>query len=217
MPNVIAVVGPFRSGTSCVAGILHTLGVSMGRYFPPSAPANQKGFYEAVNLRKICTQMYPDITAETLSSPMDFNTRVALLQQHIDFRKNDSDPLGVKHPALCLMVPEMAEAWPGVKVVSVSRDIESVIESMGQPRLFPRLTVEQRRMIVERMVNTRDEAITSQGIATIRLQYNDVLSNPAETVSNLIAFCGINPAQDKIDAAVAFVDSNLCHHEVTNG
>jgi len=220
MTQVIAVVGPFRSGTSCVAGMLHTLGVSMGKRFPPNAPVNAKGFFEAVHLRRICAWIYPNQRAQELAPAVGFDQRVQMLKQHIEFRTGDSNPLGVKHPDLCVMVPEMAEAWPGVKIVSVTRDLDAVVASMNQPGLFPRMPEEQRRSVASRMIATRDADIARLNAPCLCLNFADVLDDPQRTVDQLVAFAGISPTTEQTAAAVAFVDKSLCHFdlsEVTHG
>ena len=207
MPQVIAVVGPFRSGTSCVAGMLHTLGVSMGQTFPRSAPANQKGFFECQHLRGFLSRVFvwPTLSERKVQA----DECVKMFCKNIALRSDDSDPIGVKHPALCLLVPEMAEAWPELKIVSVNRDIESVVKSMGSPGLFPRMPEEKKRELIERMIATRDADIERLKIPTLSLDYADVLANPAKAVNDLIAFADIPPSPDR---AAAFVDPNLCHN-----
>jgi hypothetical protein len=213
MPNVIAVVGPFRSGTSCVAGMLHTLGVSMGRRFPTPAPVNSKGFFEAMDLRRICAQVYRTPMAPEVTSAIDFDQRVRMLQQHVTFRSGDSDPLGVKHPDLCVMVPEMAQAWPGVKVVSVTRSVGDVVASMTQARIFPMITEDQKRAAISQMISTRDADIERLNIPCLCLNYADVLADPQQVVDQLVDFVGISPTPEQTVAAVAFVDKTLCHFE----
>ena len=211
-PQVIAVVGPFRSGTSCIAGVLHTLGVSMGRQFMPSAPANSKGFFEAIGLRKICGMIYPRALVVQDESSMPLEKRVQMLRQHIQRRIGDSDPLGVKHPTLCLMVPEMVEAWPGVKIVSVTRSVDDAIASMNRPGLFPMASEEQRRASIQHMLDVRDKNIEAWKVEHLDVNYKDALTDPQAIVDALIGFAGIQPTESQMKAAVEFIDQDLCHH-----
>lgn len=52
--NAIFVIGVPRSGTSCICGILHRLGVRMTlNEFIPASNANPTGFYEDKEILKI--------------------------------------------------------------------------------------------------------------------------------------------------------------------
>jgi len=195
--------------------MLHTLGVSMGKRFMPNSKNNQKGFFEAIGLRRDLARMVRSPLSENPVIGNDFDGRVNVLRQHVELRKGDSDPLGAKHPHLCLLVPEMAEAWPGVKVVTVTRDLDTVMESMKNSRMFPRANIDNWRAGLERMITTRDADAAKLNVPVLALNYADVLANPAKTVDDLIAFAGISPASEQKEAAVAFVDQELCHHPST--
>src|SRR5690606_19794006 len=56
-PPFVAVVGLHSSGSSCLAGVLHHLGVHMGNTFTRSK-FNGIG-YEAVSLAKLCERAVP--------------------------------------------------------------------------------------------------------------------------------------------------------------
>lgn len=54
MPLVIAVIGLPRTGTSCIAGVLHKLGIAAGTFFSPPNLNNPKGNFEDMQLKRIC-------------------------------------------------------------------------------------------------------------------------------------------------------------------
>ena len=49
----VIVIGCYRTGTSAVAGVLHHLGVSMGKSFDPPAKSNPKGFFEDLDFKNL--------------------------------------------------------------------------------------------------------------------------------------------------------------------
>ena len=212
LPHVIAVLGSARSGTSCTAGILNTLGVSMGRFFVPANTKNPTGYFESTDLRMLLQQIFQGSLANGFQTRQSPDNIVKALQRHIAFRKDDGDPLGVKHPWLCLLVSEMAQAWPNLKVVSVQRDIDSIVASMSESQSAS-INDEQRRKAVTQLLATRDAELARLNIPTLAINYADILANPTKAVNDLAAFAGISPTQDQIAAAVAFVDSSLNHHE----
>ena len=212
VPNVIAVVGPFRSGTSCVAGMLHVLGVSMGQRFMPPLPPNPKGFFEAVNLRHVCQRICQTPLRKDAGLFADASKRVNPLRKHIEFRSGESNPLGVKHPNLCFLVSDMAEAWPGVKIVAVTRDINAVVASMLKSNLLPKRPESELCEAISRMISARGKAIEELQVPCLSLRYPDILDHAQQTVENLISFCGISPTPQQIEEAVAFLDRELCHN-----
>ena len=207
---VIAVVGPFRSGTSCVAGTLHNLGISMGLKFIKSAKFNLKGTFEAQWLQKICKECYEEpnmIEREPKSS------RVAKLREWAIGRTKQlaiGSLIGAKHPTLCLMVEDMVEAWPQVRIISVDRPIEESVESGLRTGWLP--TAEQ---IIPKMVEIRDTVIAATKVPTLRVSYHNLLDNPRSVIYQMINFCGISPNKREVDFAVHFVDPALCHHDET--
>ena len=59
-PRLILVIGAARSGTSCVAGVLHTLGVRMGieeHLIGPHPEFNPKGHFEDVCFHDFLAQV----------------------------------------------------------------------------------------------------------------------------------------------------------------
>jgi len=211
-PNVIAVLGPARSGSSCTAGILHALGVSMGRYLLPANPMNSKGFFESMDLRRLLAHIFRGSPINGFRSQIASSEIVKAFRRHMDFRKDDGNLLGVKHPWLCMLISEMAEAWPGLKIVSINRDLDAVVSSMKGSQKFPNDNEEQRRNAVMQLVTMRDADSARLNIPTLTLNYADILADPTKAVNDLIAFAGINPTQEQIGAAVAFVEPELCHH-----
>ena len=203
--KVIAVVGPWRSGTSCVAGVLHTLGVSMGREFRQPTEMNPKGFFEAVGLCMIVSQA---IDPEEMARREDVDV-ASLLRRNVTMRASDSNPLGLKHPMLCLLVPDLVEAvgLDNLKIVSVTRDIETVIKSAKAVNRV--MSDEDRRAAIERFIETRDNDIETLGVKSLKVNYEDVVSNPVIFVDSLIAFCDLDVGPKKRQEAIDFIEPAL--------
>ena len=214
VPNVIAVLGAARSGSSCTAGILHTLGVSMGINMLPPNEMNPKGFFEAVGLRRMLAFTFRMVQDEGLKKLLSSDEIISNLKRHVNERmqRGSRSPLGVKHPWLCLLIPEMVEAWPGLKAVSINRDINAVVASMEATGQFPGGKQNQRCNQVEKLIAKRDADLQQAGIPTLKLNYADVLKDSAKTVRDLVEFLGIMPTNEQIAEAVSFVDPTLCHN-----
>lgn len=83
---LVAVLGIFRGGTSCVAGILHHLGVHMGQKFKKPLASNPQGFYEAVELGRICRQAYKEPHMKEMNT---YDQRVMALRVWGNSRRDD--------------------------------------------------------------------------------------------------------------------------------
>jgi len=210
IPAVVPVLGQFRGGTSCVAGLIHKLGVSMGDRLKPKNRANPSGFFEAQYLARICRQSFkePSLTEENTH-----DQRVARLRAWAAGRGYDDGQkvatIGAKHPTLCLMVPDMIEAWPEVRFVCVDRPPEESSRSIkarnwGWP-------LEARRTVLPRMIEVRDRDLYLHALdrPTLRLDYHNVVANPKATVRQLIQFLDLKPTDDQLAAALDHVRPEL--------
>ena len=205
-PKVIAVVGPFRSGTSCTAGVLHRLGVSMGRQFKPGNRNNPTGFYEAVELARICRTSFREPRMLERNTAAD---RVAQLRQWIYTRRSDGAVIGAKHPTLCLMVPDILAAWPNLSIVSVERPAAAAIASIEKAGWWNPRVAEQ---IIPEMIARRDAALQTVRCSILRLAFDELLADPAATIARIVEILGISATAEEIAAAEKFVKPELNHH-----
>lgn len=201
LPTMIAVVGSHRSGTSCIAGMLHLLGVSMGKKFLPANSANSKGYFEAVRLERFLRQTFH--STETPNN--SFEERVAWFMQWARTRC-EAPIVGCKNPSLCFTLDEMAQVWPQLKIVATARPVEDSLASLKRQNWLNPL-----KRTPEIYASSRDEAINRLALPTLRMNYYDVLRDPAAAVDRLVEFCDIAPTDAQREAAIAHVDPALCH------
>ena len=200
IPEVVAVVGAPRSGTSCTAGIIHHLGVSMGEKMRPPAPRNQRGFFEDIPLREICS---------------DPNRRVKRFREWAIERGKHAGPIiGGKDGKMCNQIADLVKAWPKLKVVAVDRPIDEVVVSMQKAGTFKRMNAKQCEKMARNWSRNRDKALSELNVTTLRLAYHDVVSDPSGTIDKLIAFLGITPTPEQRAAALEFVTPDLYHNRV---
>ena len=50
---MIIIFGMHRSGTSALAGMLHSAGIALGEVFMPPLPENPKGFFEDLRIQGV--------------------------------------------------------------------------------------------------------------------------------------------------------------------
>jgi GR25 family glycosyltransferase involved in LPS biosynthesis len=205
---VIVVLGPFRGGTSCTAGLLHQLGVNMGASWS-TIRGNPKGTFEARQLAQFCRQAYQE---PQLTERMSRSRRVAGLRKWLEDRVQAVPapaPIGAKHPSLCLMVPEILEVAPAAKFVAVQRPIPECVASLAKLKnwgwpaadIYPTL---------RRMVETRDRDLAALSAdRVLRIDYAAIVADPAAAVRTLAAFAGVDPDPDTLATSAAWVDPML--------
>lgn len=206
----LVVIGPWRGGTSATAGAIHHLGISMGRqFFPANARAAPKGCFEAMILRKICNAAYPEPHFRESCSR---DERVSLLKNWMDRRfKDQGYIIGAKNPLLCLMVPEVCEAWPECKFVVVHRPTDHVVDSLRKLGWFQPATNPED--IVTRLIETRDSDLAIvPNERQLHINFDDMLANKETTLKLIAAFAGVEPTPDHYAKAMQFLDPTLNHH-----
>jgi hypothetical protein len=193
--TVICVLGPFRSGTSAVAGALHRLGVPMGDGWRVRR-ANQGGTYEDQELARLCRAWFRERAMVERSRPA---RRRAGLRRWLSTRPALT---GAKHPSLCLCVPQIVRAWPGVRFVACDRPPEESIASLQKLGWSP----ENSASAVSRMIAARDRDLARCGRPVIRIAYHELLADRAAAVARLIDFAGLHPTEEQRLAAVTWID-----------
>jgi len=199
---MVVVAGSGRSGTSCIAGILLKLGVPMGKRFRHANANNESGYWEDFAFRKFLRRTFGqgDVANNT---PED---RTAWLRQYAESRR-EAAIVGIKYPAACFILPEMAAVWPNLKVIATNRSEEDVKASLRRAHWW-----NNRRCAPSAYPQRRDAAIAEHGIPALQLDFkNEVVRNPAAAVDAIIAFLGIEPTPSQREAAIAHVRPELCH------
>ena len=216
LPIVVAVCGLPRSGSSCLAGVLHHLGIPMGRSWIRPGKANPKGFFEDRMLnhirqecggRKIWTN--PNIIRP--------HRTVRLLRQWRRDRNDGSPIIGGKLPPfLARIIPEMNRAWPhDLRILVPERPIMDSAKSAAKGRFWQGRTPKQVHNLFVPVVQKQDADIERLQVPCLRVQFTDLMNHPAEAIATIIAFCGLSPTDEQRMAAISFVDPDLNHHTKT--
>ena len=97
MSTCVLVVGCYRCGTSAVAGMLHKIGVNMGKKFDPPNANNPRGYWEDIEFKNLHKAFLEGEDYEKL------------YLEHIQDRKSSHVTWGIKDPRLCMMLPIVTE------------------------------------------------------------------------------------------------------------
>jgi len=216
-PSIILILGVHRSGTSCMAGILSHLGVPMGRSGLRPNGGNPKGFYEDRLLRQLsrrCGRV--EFPRQRFTVP--FPQRVALLRQWCRQRSRQSvdEPIiGGKLPALGMMVRELDTALKGRwKAIVTERSIKESARSRHKWRWRLQSVASIESDLLE-LAAKRDADLQRFAVPVLRVSFANLLGEPVATVAAVIAFCGLSPSPQQLQAAIASVDPKLNHETPT--
>jgi hypothetical protein len=212
MPLVVAVLGPYRGGTSATAGAMHHLGINMGPpFFPGRIADSPRGCYESLDLYRACMRCFPE---PKFVRALSGEQRTHLLRDWLRARQHDSSLIGAKHPKLCLMIPEMLAAWPDCKFVVVDRDQAESARSLTKVGWWNKH--QDPAALINRLVGTRDRDLaTVPADRVLRIAFRDLVRQPRDHLERIAVFVGIAPAADQMDTAVAHIDSGIPKHMAT--
>lgn len=197
MATCFLVLGTPRSGTSCVAGVLHHLGIVMGRElqsedgnprfdWPDANDWNPVGFFQDAELENLQDAVFNN---EFPSSPI-----ATLSQQHrerlqeiVNHRESLGVDWGAKTSRVAYLLPFIREiSRLPIKLVLTSR---SQAESTESWKVRSSCSQERAELVVNRASVALDY-IKQFGLDSIEIVFDDLLANPKEQVGRLAVFCG---------------------------
>jgi hypothetical protein len=188
----VAVLGVYRSGSSAAAGALHHLGVEMGApYF--------KNHYESLLLARKLRLWWRE---PQLQEMMPREARVRWLSEWIlELESRNGLCSGAKHPLLSARGEDLLEAWgPDVRFIWTYRPQDESIASLQRLQWWPAAQSEPlQRDLWDRL--TRFFA----GRPHLRVDFADMIADPAREVARMIEFLEITPDPRHVDTAVRSV------------
>jgi len=207
MSRAILVIGPQGSGSSAVAGAIHSLGISMGEDLKGSTTLNPKGHFECLVFEKLALKW--DGEEKEIVANMPY---IQEAFRNYVYKRNEEVVWGLKMPLMISFVPFIVPFVDECRMVSIDRPIEACIKSSMIK--YPHLT----RDAIEYMHNLirirRIELIERYSMPNIDVDYNVLTSNTKNTVNSIADFCfeGLEkPSQDVIDSAISFIEPNFNH------
>jgi len=205
----VVVLGPPRSGTSAVAGVLHRLGITM---FPANNSIgltkdrkNQKGYFEDLRFNEYHQRMM----GGNLFNPERQFDQADMVGYKALVKSRMSQPLwGIKDPRLCFTFPVLYEhIGHDMLLVLTKRPRTSIVKSMFN---FSQMTQERARHIVNVYLLARGQSLVETRYKGPRLvvDYNVLLNDAEAQVGRLAEFAGVGVHND----AIAFLDKGLRHY-----
>jgi hypothetical protein len=214
LPPFVAVIGLHRSGSSALAGVLHNLGVHLGNKLGGYEPA---GGFEAVTLAHLCERAYP-FPATELAVPRpqlvrDLSSFVQEKRREAHWKNTIA---GGKYPHLCAMGDELKEiCGDALRVIHINRPLDESIASLkkrsARSNDWLRITDEQAEA-VQRWLWERKAALLDS-VDHLAVEFDDLISDPAEQVERIIQYLNLTPSEDQIAHAINHVAPAPCDAE----
>jgi hypothetical protein len=219
MPNSngVIVLGPYRSGTSVTAQVLHKMGVDFGpkRYLIPAHDWNPGGFFERKDINDANDALIRSI-GRTLADPGD-PRELAERGDKNAFQLADmgwqqrTGCWGIKDPRLCCTLLAWLEAGviprESIKIIHVKRAIAPAVKSamLCPPvRNFCDGTEAGCEKMLSRYAELAQWHVDTLGLPTISFDYERLIKEPQAVVEEMAHFVGIT-SPSKIKKGVGMI------------
>ncbi len=196
----IAVLGLYNSGSTCVARMLHQLGVNMG---PPFWQRSDEGapynYYEPNDLAWHLRKWWDEPRCIEQVPPAQ---RIRYLQCWAALQEcAQPGPLGAKHPLLSLCGDDLIAAWgPETRLIWSWRPLEESIARLKARGWFPGFQDSLQR----RLWAALNELRARRG-DVIRLDWACVLADPMAAARELASVAGIIPDDIQLQSAAGII------------
>ena len=208
-----------RSGSSCLAGSLHRMGVDMGEgHWQPMDTLNPKGYYEDLRWQRV----------NKMLAGLRYNVRrvYSMPERHKGiyrslFEMCSKQPIwGVKAPRMAFTfqhVHPLAEGICELRVILLERDLDAVVASMQRhSEVAYEGAYQMSDFRASRLIHKWDKALR-MGLDTFdgpthRAHYDDLIEQPADTLQGVAGFCFEGLTMPDLTEAIKWIDPSLRHH-----
>jgi hypothetical protein len=214
LPDLVAVIGLHRSGSSCLAGMLHKLGVHMGDHL---TGYEKTGGFEAIGLARLCEAAYPFPSTQLHITEEDLRERLRAHIRHVRISAlNRGLPLaGVKYPHLCVMGELLREiCGDHLRIIHINRPIEASIRSLQARSQKSSGCLRISNQVAEQVQHWLWDS-KQRFLATVNhltLQYDQLATAPSIEIKRAIQYLQIEPTEMQRKQSVGHMSPELHHY-----
>jgi hypothetical protein len=196
MIEPIVVVGPGRCGTSCVAGVLHHLGVFMGSRLAPANASNPSGHWEDCDFLELNVAFLEHIIGRAEWAQG--------VRQVVERRTALQIPWGWKDPRTCNLLGDYLEIVDRPRFIRCRRDAAQIEASIV--RAYRELGWTETDAHVLRVGRERELDRYLPRYDTFEVDFTELRTRRRTTIESLVQFCGLDGVTgQQIQAAIGFV------------
>jgi hypothetical protein len=213
----VAVIGLHRSGSSCLAGVLHHLGVHLGDELGGYEPT---GGFEAVGLASLCEAAYPFPDTEPA---LPHDEVVARLRRHVTHVRSSASQQGKqmaggKYPHLCRMGAALREACGDqLRVVHIERPLDESIASLQERSRHAtgwlRIDDAQAERVQRWLWEGKHDLLRQ--VPHLTVSFAGLAADPGREIKRIVAWLDLTPSEDAVARAVEHVRPELAKRSLT--
>ncbi len=216
----LMVLGVPRSGTSCVAGVLHKLGVNMGAgHFQPDDWANSKGYFEDMRWRLRTQRITGRGYSLKAASIESIGQRQKALYRALARECATQKLWGMKDPWLCFvgrfLWPILKSQGVEVRMVVTHRPREASIASVRSHLYRTYRGKGNAERIIDTWLDGQARQLSEWAGPVHHVDYDALVSDPMPNVQALAeyAYDGIGRVNGDVYKAARWVSPQMRHHE----
>ena len=211
----VFILGPHRSGSSCVAGVCYHLGVHIGDNLFPPTQFNPKGHFEDLDFLS-----YQDSLIRPWHTPRIPTLNRNQLKRFETMIKSRSryNLWGVKDPRSCLLINQYSHLLQNLHVITVERSASACCSSMVYRDKLNNINEIKNPMLTHMIyVRHRDRFLENFSGAILSVNYERLTDETREVVSEITNFLFQNAhfkhnfMFKKVQKAIEFVSRELRH------
>lgn len=202
----VAVIGLHRSGSSCLAGVLHKLGIHMGQQL---GGYESTGGFESAALARICEQAFPFPATRCSVANWKIKKRLTTYVWETSQQAKAKGTLpGGKYPHLCAMAPLLKDiCGGGLRVININRPLEDSITSLkGRSRKsggWLAITDDQAEDVQRWLWAQKNKFLTHN--EHLNIEYYDLLNDPETVVQKIVDYLQLTPTDTAKELAIQHV------------
>ena len=186
-----------RSGSSIVAGVVHYLGVDLGKYYLKPDTHNPTGNFEDAQLYEIDFKYYEK----------DRERWYAETRKYLKERLKLRIPWGWKSPLLSVTLKDVKAIFSDFtlkpRYIYVQRDLRGIVKS--QQKHFAKKDVHGKIKVHQALLR---EGL--KGEEVLDVHFSEVMGNPPKVVTDIIKYLELEPTPDqKLRAMLSVIQSPL--------
>ena len=223
MSRAIFILSLPRSGSSCIAGALHRMGVDMGEgHWQPLDASNPRGYYEDLRWQALNKDLagYGYSARSVYWLPDQHRAAYRRL-----FELCSQEPTwGVKAPRMAFTFKHfisLAREFCEVRVVVIERDLDDVVASMKRHSEVAydgtrRMSDAEASALIQTWQAALLDAIKTFRGPTCVVTYDDVIEKPETALRDLAKFCFEGKPMPDLKEAIEWVDPEMRHHAASS-
>lgn len=212
MSRQVIVLGVHRSGTSCMAGVLHHLGIPTGYRLLPADRNNRAGHYEDMDFLFLNNYLI----GNWMQPETRFRKGADLLYEPLIRHRDQDFPVwAAKDPRFCITLPLFIGKLSDPRFIVCDRPIGECVNSLNRAYFEGRKQA-QAEAIQARYAQRLERVIERfDRLPWLRIGFADLLADPFRTVERVQDFIFGDlerPGEDRVRSAIGHVFPGLARH-----